>query len=169
MLSPVHPTVNSYRATSSGTTAIAPVATTAWHGADPYCRRAVDHRSSSRTSEFPKLIRAPSGRSWPVLAHARVTDESSVRSEQMTRRAVGLYEFADLAGRSAVFQRNPADGLAVVIGVDTDVTGAVGGVVVVTVAGGADLTVSVPTCSLATATAPNTWPAFQTRPWDVAI
>jgi len=91
----------------------------------------------------------------------------SVRADDPT--GVGLYEFADLAGRSAVFQRNPADGLAVVIGVDTDVTGAVGGVVVVTVAGGADLTVSVPTCSLATATAPNTWPAFQTRPWDVAI
>jgi hypothetical protein len=65
-----------------------------------------------------------------------------------------------LAGRSAVFQRNPAGVLAVVIGVATDVTGAVGGVVVVTVAGGADLTVSVPACSLATATAPMTTTAL---------
>jgi hypothetical protein len=46
------------------------------------------------------------------------------------------------------------------MGVATDVTGAVGGVVVVTVAGGADLTVSVPACSLATATAPMTTTAL---------
>jgi hypothetical protein len=98
-----------------------------------------------------------------------VTDESPVRSEQMTRRAVGLYESADLAGRSAVFSGIPRMDVAVVSGVATDVTGAVGDVVVVTVAGGADLTVSVPACSLATATAPNTWPAFQTRPLDFAI
>jgi hypothetical protein len=50
--------------------------------------------------------------------------------------------------------------LAVVSGLATDVMGAVGGVVVVTVAGGADLTVSVPACSLATATAPMTTTAL---------
>jgi len=51
-------------------------------------------------------------------------------------------------------QRYPAGVLAVVAGVAIDVTGAVGGAVVVAVASGADLTVSVPACSLATATAP---------------
>jgi hypothetical protein len=50
-------------------------------------------------------------------------------------------------------QRNPAGVLAVIAGVASDVAGAVGGVVVVTVASGADLTVPVPACSLATATA----------------
>lgn len=44
--------------------------------------------------------------------------------------------------------------LAVVSGVAIDVSGAVGGGVVVAVASGADLTVFVPACSLATATAP---------------
>jgi hypothetical protein len=55
-----------------------------------------------------------------------------------------------IAGRR---QRNPAGVLAVIAGVASDVAGAVGGVVVVTVAAGADLTVPVPACSLATATA----------------
>jgi hypothetical protein len=45
--------------------------------------------------------------------------------------------------------------LAVVIGLAIEVSGAVGGVVVVAVSSGADLTVSVPDCSLAIATAPN--------------
>ena len=58
------------------------------------------------------------------------------------------------------FQRNPAGVLAVVAGVAIDVSGAVGGVVVVAVASGADLTVSVPACSLATATAPMTTTAL---------
>jgi len=57
-------------------------------------------------------------------------------------------------------QRNPGGVLAVVSGLAIDVRGAVGGVVVVAVASGADLTVSVPACSLATATAPMTTTAL---------
>jgi hypothetical protein len=56
--------------------------------------------------------------------------------------------------RMARRQRYPAGVLAVVSGVAIDVRGAVGGGVVVAVASGADLTVFVPACSLATATAP---------------
>ena len=50
--------------------------------------------------------------------------------------------------------------LAVIGGFACDVIGAVGGVVVVAVAVGADLTVRVPACSLATATAPMTTTAL---------
>jgi hypothetical protein len=57
-------------------------------------------------------------------------------------------------------QRYPAGVLAVVAGEATDVSGAVGGVVVVAVASGADLGVSVSVRSFATATAPMTTTAL---------
>jgi hypothetical protein len=84
--------------------------------------------------------------------------------EQVVRPALpalpaGGFRLAGLltAGRC---QRNPGGVLAVVAGVAIDVSGAVGGVVVVAVASGADLTVFVLACSLATATAPMTTTAL---------
>jgi hypothetical protein len=57
-------------------------------------------------------------------------------------------------------QRYPAGVLAVVAGEATDVSGAVGGVVVVAVDSGADLSVSVSVRSFATPTAPMTMTAL---------
>jgi hypothetical protein len=106
------------------------------------------------STEDPDLVtrsRRPIGaqRKW---SFAKPTAGSGASRSEMHGEHAGLE-----AGRR---QRYPLGVLAVIAGLACDVTGADGGVVVVAVALGADLTVLVPACSLATTNAPMTTTAL---------